>query len=195
VVAYNDSASSQTFQVTSRGRSFVYTLPALAGVTFVWTAEAVLPGGRGQMRSALRRPASPGYTVSAVSQQIQASSYNDMSGFETETTSDTDGGYDMGYTADGSWAEYRNIDFGSGVSSVNIRVASAGSGGTMEFHLDSVSGPLAGTATLPITGGWETWTTVTASISGATGIRNLFVVVRSGGASGGIANLNWFQFH
>jgi glucosylceramidase len=195
VVAYNDSASSQTFQVTSRGRSFVYTLPALAGVTFVWTVESVLPGGRGQVRPALRRGVSPAYTVSAVSQQIQASSYNDMSGFETETTSDTDGGYDMGYTADGSWAEYRNIDFGAGVSSVNVRVASAGSGGTMEFHLDSVSGALAGTATLPITGGWETWTTVTAPISGATGLRNLFVVLRSGGAEGGIANLNWFQFH
>jgi hypothetical protein len=118
-----------------------------------------------------------------------------MSGLETETTSDTDGGYDLGYSADGSWAEYRNIDFGSGVSSVNVRVTSGGSGGTMEFHLDSQSGPLAGTATLPVTGGWQTWTTVTAPISGATAIRNLFVTFRSGGASGGIANVNWFQFH
>jgi glucosylceramidase len=192
LVAYNDSSSSQTFQVTSHGRSFVSTLPALAGATFVWTSESPAPIGRSLARPVRSRP---GYVVAAASQQIQASSYNYMSGLETETTSDTDGGYDLGYSADGSWAEYRNIDFGSGVSSVNVRVASGGSGGTMEFHLDSQSGPLAGTATLPVTGGWQTWTTVTAPISGATAIRNLFVTFRSGGASGGIANVNWFQFH
>ena len=192
LVAYNDSSSSQTFQVTSHGRSFVYTLPALAGATFVWTSESPAPIGRSLVRPVRSRP---GYVVAAVSQQIQASSYNDMSGLETETTSDTDGGYDLGYSADGSWAEYRNIDFGSSVSSVNVRVASGGRGGTLEFHLDSLSGPLAGTATLPVTGGWQTWTTVTAPISSATALRNLFVTFRSGGASGGIANVNWFQFH
>jgi glucosylceramidase len=189
LVAYNDSSSSRAFQVTSRGGSFVYTLPALAGATFFWTRP-------GSTRRSPARPARgrPIYAVSALSQQIQASSYSDMSGLETETTSDIDGGYDLGYSTNGSWAEYRNIDFASGVSSVSARVASAGSGGTLEFHLDAVSGPLAGTATLPVTGGWQNWTTVTAPISGATGVRNLFVVFRSAGTSGGIANLNWFQF-
>lgn len=191
VVAYNDSASSQMFQVSSRGRSFVYTLPALAGATFVWTPESDASGGR-----ALVRPRGvAGYTVNAVSQQIQVSSYNDMSGLETESTSDVDGGYDVGYSADGSWAEFQNINFGSGVSSVSVRMASGGSGGTLEFHLDSVNGALAGTATLLVTGGWQTWTTVTAPVTGASGVRNLFVVLRSGGGTGGIANLNWFQFH
>ncbi len=173
LVAYNDSSSSQTFQVTSHGRSFVYTLPALAGATFVWTPESA------RSRS---------YSISAVSQQIQASSYNDMSGLQTETTGDIDGGYDLGYSAVGSWAEYRSIDFGSGASTVNVRVASGGTGGRFEFHLDSLTGPLAGTATFQSTGGWQNWTTLTAPITGATGTRNLFVVFR------GIANLNWFQF-
>jgi len=195
LVAYNDSSSSQTFQVTSYGRSFAYTLPALAGATFLWTPEQRGLASRFLVQPALDRPSPPpGYTVSALSQQIQASSYNDMSGLETETTSDTGGGYDLGYSADGSWAEYQNIDFASGVSSVNVRVASAGTGGTLEFHLDTLNGPLAGTATLPVTGGWQTWTTVTAPISAAAGIRNLFVVLRNGGASGAIANLNWFRF-
>ncbi len=193
LVAYNDSSSSQTFQVASHGRSFVYTLPALAGATFEWTLE---PAARNRESASVRRPISrsSGYVIGATSQQIQASSYNDMSGLQTETTSDVDGGYDLGYSADGSWAQYRNIDFGSGVSSVSVRVASAGSGGGLEFHLDSLSGPLVGTAILQTTGDWQTWITATAPISGATGIRNLFVVFRSGGASGGIANLNWFQF-
>jgi glucosylceramidase len=195
LVTYNDSSSSRTFQVTSHDRSFVYTLPALAGATFLWTREQRGLAGRLTMQAAPGRRSPPAvYAVSATSQQIQASSYSDMSSLETESTSDTDGGYDLGYSANGSWAEYRNIDFASGVSSVSVRVASGGSGGTLEFHLDSVSGPLAGAATLPVTGGWQNWTTVAAPISGATGIRNLFVVFRSGGASGGIANLNWLQF-
>lgn len=199
LVAYNDSSSSQTFQVVSHGRSFAYTLPALAGATFVWTPERPAPTGRSAPSSSAtatrsRIPPS-GYAIAALSQQIQASSYNDMYGLETETTSDIDGGYDLGYSGDGSWAEYRNIDFASGVSSVSVRVASGGSGGTLEFHLDALNGPLAGTATLPVTGGWQTWTTVTTPISGATAIRNLFVVLRSGGLSGGVVNLNWFQFH
>jgi glucosylceramidase len=195
LIAYNDSSSSQTFQILSHGRSFVYTLPALAGATFLWTAEPRGFAGRFAMRPSLSRgsPAAT-YTVSAASQQIQASSYNDMFGLQTESNYDTDGGYDLGYVADGSWAEYRNIDFAHGVSSVSVRTASAGSGGTLEFHLDTVNGPLAGTANLPVTGDWQGWTTVTAPISGAHGIRNLFVVFRSGGGSGGIANLNWFQF-
>jgi glucosylceramidase len=176
LVAYNDSSSSQTFQVMSHGRAFQYTLAALAGATFTWT-----PG----------REYGHGYKVSATG-QIQASSYNNMSGFETESTSDTDGGFDMGYSNDGSWAEYKSVDFGTGVSQVNVRVASGGSGGTLEFHLDSATGPLAGTATLPVTGGWQTWNTVTASVS-ATGIRNLFIVIHGTGTAG-IANLNWFQF-
>jgi glucosylceramidase len=187
LVAYNDSSSSQTFQVASHGRSFVYTLPALAGATFEWTPQLA---ARGRESASVRRPISrsPGYVINATTQQIQASSYNDMSGLQTETTSDTDGGYDLGYSADGSWAQYRNIDFGSGVSSVNVRVATAGSSARLEFHLDSLSGPLAGTAIFQATGGWQAWITTTAPISGATGIRNLFVVFR------GIANLNWFQF-
>lgn len=185
LVAYNDAASSQTFQVVSHGRSFVYTLPALAGATFEWTP---VPNGRSN------RGPSRGFVASAASQQIQASSYTGMNGMETETTSDTDGGYDLGYSANGSWAEYRNIDFGSGTSSVNIRFASAASAGALEFHLDSLTGPIVGTASLSSTGGWQMWTTVTTPISGTGGIRNLFVVFR-GSAAGGIANLNWFQFH
>lgn len=195
LVAYNDSAASQTFQINSHGRSFAYTLPALAGATFVWTPQQHGLPGRLSLRPALDRPSPPPvYDVNAASQQIQASSYNDMFGVETETTSDVQGGYDVGYAAVGSWAEYQNIDFASGVSSVNVRTASAGSGGTLEFHLDTLNGPLIGTAALPVTGGWQIWNTVTAPISGATGVRNVFVLFTTGAASG-IANLNWFQFH
>jgi hypothetical protein len=106
---------------------------------------------------------------------------------------DTDGGFDLAYASSGSWAEFDRIDFGHGVNTVNARVSSAASGGTVEFHLDRADGPLIATATAPATGGWQTWTTVTAPVSGAVGVRNLYVVLK-GGTTAGIANLNWFRF-
>ncbi|HLJ45126.1 MAG TPA: carbohydrate-binding protein [Bryobacteraceae bacterium] len=185
LVVFNDSSSSRTFQISSHQRSLVYTIPGFSGASFVWPSVHI----------ASRRFHHPAYGVTAVSQQIQASSYTDMSGLETEATSDTDGGYDLGYSVNGSWAEYRNIDFSTGVNSVNVRMASGGIGGKLEFHLDSLTGPLVGTATLPVTGGWQSWTTVTAPIVGARGIRNLFLLFRGSETSGSVANLNWLQFH
>ena len=140
--------------------------------------------------------------------QIEASSYNQVSGLQTETCSGTDskpcsdtdsngmqiGGFDLGYSSPGYWAEYRNIDFASGVSSVQVRVANGSGGpGNLEFHTGSPTGPLLAQATIPNTGGWQSWTTVNAQVSGASGVQNLFVVFQNG-ISGGLGNLNWFQF-
>jgi glucosylceramidase len=173
LVAYNDTNASQTFEVQWGTQSFTYTLPALGGATFTWSGTQ-----------------SGGYTVNAKS-QIQASSFSSTSGLQTEVTADTNGGYDVGYADDGDYAVYKNVDFGAGVSAVDVRVASAGNGGTLEFHLDSGSGTLVGSVTVPVTGGWQTWTTVSGPVSGATGVHDLYAVFK--GATS-IGNWNWFQF-
>jgi glucosylceramidase len=199
LVAYNDSASAKTFQVLWNTRSFNYTLPALSGATFQWGAagpagDCAVPIRRSRLLSVTPvRGACPPPVVNAF-QQIQASSYDDSSGFQTENCTDTDGGFDLGYAQDGSWAQYRNVDFGAGATRLNVRVASAGTGGTLEFHLDSAAGPVIAQAPIPITGGWQTWTTVTAPVSAASGVRRLFVVVKYSGPTSGIGNVNWFQF-
>lgn len=185
LVAYNDSALSRTFSVQWGSRAFAYTLPALAGATFTWNGT--------------QSSGAPPYTLSAA-QQIQASSYNSVSGLETEASTDTDGGYDLGYANGGSFAVYRYVDFGSGESNVVARLAcdpanGGNCGGTLEFHLDSASGPLAGSVTIPSTGGWQTWTTVFGQVSGASGVHDLYVVFKaptSGNTS--LGNLNWFRF-
>ena len=134
----------------------------------------------------------PDYAIRAT-QQIQASSYTELANRSRKRAADADGGFDLGYTADGSWLEYDNIDFGSGVSAVDVRWASAASGGTLEFHLDSTTGPAIALAGLPVTGGWQTWQTFPASVSGAQGRHKLFVVFHGSGTSG-LGNLNWFRF-
>jgi glucosylceramidase len=177
LIVYNDTTASSTFQVAWRGQSFPYTLPGLAGVSITWTGEVLrdVP---------LQTPATS---------QIQASSYSDSLGLETENTMDAGGGYDLGYSTGGSWAEYDRIDFGEGVKTVNVRASSGSSGGTVEFHLDSMNGRLIAQVAILATGSWQTWTTVAAPVSGAVGVRDLYVVWQ-GSATASIANLNWFQF-
>jgi glucosylceramidase len=173
LVAYNDTKTSKTFQVQWGGRAFGYTLAGLSGATFTWAGAQ-----------------SGGYVLSATT-QIQASSFNDARGLQTEVTTDTVGGYDVGYADDGDYAIYRNVNFPSGLTAVDVRVASAGNGGVLEFRLDGASGPLVGSVTVPVTGGWQKWATVSGAVAGAAGQHDLYVVYRG---TTDIGNVNWFKF-
>ncbi len=173
LVCFNNASASTTFQVQWGTENFSYTLPAHGAVTFTWSGTQ------------------NGSTTIAATSIIQASSYTVQSGLQTETASDTNGGYDLGFVTNGAYAAYENVDFGNGVTSVNVRTASGGNGGTLEFHLDSPTGAHISTVNLPVTGGWQNWQTVNANASGVTGIHTLYAVFSG---TGGIANLNWFQF-
>jgi glucosylceramidase len=175
LIAFNNATTSQTFNVQWGTQSFTYTLPSLAAATFTWTGTQT------------GTPSIP------ATSQIQGSSYAQESGLETETTADTTGGYDLGYVSPNAFAVYKNVNFGTSVAGVSVRTASAGQGGTLQFHLDSLTGPLIATATLPVTGGWQTWQTVTATASGASGLHDLYITFQ--GSTAGISNVNWFQFN
>jgi glucosylceramidase len=175
LIASNATASSQTFQVQWGTESFSYTLPATSIATFTWT------GAETNNTPAV-----------AATAQIQGSSFSSESGLETEQTGDSTGEYDLGYLSQGSYAVYENVDFGASVSQVNVRTASGGSGGTATFYLDNMTSSPIATVNLPVTGGWQTWMTVNASVTGATGVHTLYVVFN--GPTASISNVNWFQF-
>ena len=179
LIAFNNTSSSQTFQVQWGSEyAFSYTLPALAGATFTWTGT---------------QSGTP--TVSATA-QIQGSSYSNEAGLQTEDTGDSTGEYDLGYLTSGAYAVYQDVDFGSAgsINTVNVRTASAGNGGTATFYLDSMTSTPIATVTLPVTGGWQTWQTVSGTVTGASGVHTLYVVFTGGGSSDSISNVNWFQF-
>jgi glucosylceramidase len=168
--AFNNSAAASTFTVQWGTMAFPYTLPALGAATFTWTGtQQGVP------------------TIPATS-MIQGSSYSTQTGLQTETTSDTTGGYDLGYISTGATAIYNNVDFGTSVTKVSVQSASSGTGSTATFYLDSTTSTPIATVTLPATGGWQTWQKVTAPVTGATGVHNLYVVFTSG------SNMSWFQF-
>ena len=132
-----------------------------------------------------------GTATLAATNEIQASSYSALVGCQTENTGDTTGAYDVGYVTNNGYAMYKAVVFGaSALSKVTVRTASGGNGGTAEFHLDSVGGPLLGTATLPVTNGYQTYTNVTVPVTGASGTHDVYMVFHG---SGGIANVNCFS--
>jgi glucosylceramidase len=180
LIAYNSTSSSQTFNVQwGSGLGFSYTLPSLSAATFTWTGSQ------------------SGAPITSATAQIQGSSYSNQSGLETENTGDTTGEYDLGYLTTGSWVVYNNVDFGSSgsIGTVNVRTASAGNGGTATFYLDSITSTPIATVSLPVTGGWQTWQTVSGTVTGASGVHNLYVVFTGGGTTDSISNVNWFQFN
>lgn len=94
------------------------------------------------------------------------------SGINTEACSD--GGRDVTLINNGDWICVRGVDFGTGATSFEAKVASGGGGGSIEIRLGSLTGTLAGTCAIPATGGWQTWTTKTCIISGASGVKDLY---------------------
>jgi hypothetical protein len=123
---------------------------------------------------------------------VQAETICWSKGVRTEVCKDTSGKMDVDSIHNGDYIKVKGVDFGSGARLFEARVASATSGGTIEIHLDTVTGPLAGTCTIAGTGGWQTWTTKSCSISGATGKHDLYL--KFAGGSGLLFNFNWWKF-
>ncbi|KAF5327098.1 hypothetical protein D9619_003994 [Psilocybe cf. subviscida] len=123
--------------------------------------------------------------------RVEAETMAWSSGVETETCSE--GGMSVSYIDNGDYIKVRGVAFGSaGAKSFSARVSSATSGGKINLHLGSATGTLVGTCTVSGTGAWTTWTTVSCSVSGATGTQDLYLVFTGG--SGSLFNLNWWQF-
>lgn len=122
--------------------------------------------------------------------KIEAESFSSQSGIQNVTCDE--GTEAVGYTENGDYAVYSNIDFGSGVASFKARVSSATSGGNIEIRLDSITGTLIGTCPAAGTGGWQAFTDVNCAVSGVSGKHDLFL--KFTGGTGYLMNINWFQF-
>lgn len=172
VVAHNTTSSSKTLQISWGNEYFTYTLPADAIATFTWSGtESNLSG-----------------TIAGTDYFVAPGSRN-----EASTDGNIGGPQDVGYNDNGDYLGYHNVDLGSGVNTVNVRLATQSTSTTnsIEFHLDSTTGPLIGTLTPQSTGGWQNWATQTTSITGASGVHDLYLVFKGGS---GIGNIHWFSF-
>ena len=167
------------------------------GTGYAYAVRAVNAAGRSADSPPATATPSPPPLRSAAA-QLEAESFDTQSGIGIEPCSDATGcGQSVGYTENGDYLAWNQVHFGDGATSVALRVASGSEGGTIELRLEAPTGTLIGSVPVANTGGWGSWTTRTAPISGASGIQSLYVVFKGPPpetAADGIANLNWISF-
>jgi phosphatidylserine/phosphatidylglycerophosphate/cardiolipin synthase-like enzyme len=111
-------------------------------------------------------------------------------GVDIERSSDTGGGYDVGWAFAGEWLRYSVNVATSGAYDLDIRVASGGVGGTFHIEVDgtNVTGPVA----VPNTGGWQAWRTLrVANVTLPAGPQVWRLVMDTNGPTTATANFNW----
>ncbi|MGV9377677.1 glycoside hydrolase family 16 protein [Nonomuraea sp. NPDC003707] len=158
--------------------------PMLVDYVAVWQSGSGTP------------PTNPPGGVDARS-TIQAEQYQAQSGTIVETTTDTGGGQNVGAIANGDWLRFDGVNFGTEAArQFRARVASgaaAGVSGLVQVRLDSPTAAPIGDFALANTGGWQSWRTVPANISGVTGTHTVYLTFSSGQPAD-FVNVNWFTF-
>lgn len=118
---------------------------------------------------------------------IQAENYFANSGVQTEATTDTGGGQNVGWIDTNDWMAYSNVTIPtSGTYTIEYRVASPG-GGRLSVDLNGGAVVL-GELAIPATGGWQNWSTISHTVTINAGTYNFGVFAKAGGW-----NINWIR--
>jgi beta-glucosidase len=116
---------------------------------------------------------------------VQAEDFFSMSGVQTENTTDAGGGMNVGWIETGDWMDYYLDVPVKGIYKLEYRVSSLSAGG--EFTLKRADTNLVA-AQLPVTGGWQTWRSVSVTCKLDKGLK----LYRQAATKGGF-NFNWFN--
>ena len=128
-------------------------------------------------------------SVNPIPGKVEAESFNNQTGIQSEPTTDNGGGQNIGFIQNGDNATYKVNVSAAGSYNVAFRVSSANTGGTIDIL---AKGSKIGEAKVASTGGWQTWTTVNTTVNLTAGAQDLKLNFK-GGASG-LYNINHFTF-
>jgi hypothetical protein len=123
----------------------------------------------------------------AIPAKIEAESYLNMFGVQTQSTTDTGGGLNVGNIDTGDWMDYMIRVPKSTAYDISFRLASFPASGTAVFKLMNGSVSLA-TLNVQKTTGWQNWITQTSRVNLSAGDQTLRISVTTGGF-----NLNWIN--
>jgi endoglucanase Acf2 len=129
---------------------------------------------------------------------IEAESYDAAQGVTLGSTTTGQAVYGVG---NGDWIKLSNVDFTTTTAATRIVLVYAvpsptGTTGTMEFRVDSPTGPIVAQGTVGGTGSaaWRSLTlNLTAAANGLTGMRDVYVTCTTG-FSGELFRLDYFRF-
>ncbi|MFC4111289.1 carbohydrate-binding protein [Nonomuraea zeae] len=124
----------------------------------------------------------------------QAEHFGAQSGIQPADHGGAEGGRTVGFTDNGDWISFQPYALGD-ATRITARVSSGGPGGTIEVRTGSATGTLHGTLTVPNTGGWDTFTDVSASLSGVPAQTTaLFLVFKGVTGQGNLLDVDAFTF-
>ncbi|MEV6834042.1 PQQ-dependent sugar dehydrogenase [Streptomyces sp. NPDC051133] len=122
----------------------------------------------------------------------QAEHFGTSSGVTVTARDTAHGGKVVGDVHDGDWIAFTPYVL-SDAKKITARIASGGAGGTLEVRAGSATGTLLGKATVPVTGGWDSYQDVSADLSRAPrGTTALYLVFKGG--SGALFDVDDFTF-
>lgn len=170
---------------TTAPYTFTWT-PALPG-TYTVAARAYDDKGGVGFSTGITVVVEKIYTYVPIPATIQAEGYDAMSGIQLETTTDEGAGQNVGYCEVGDWMDYTINVLAAGQYTVEVRVASLNATGA--FDLKSGTKVLASYALNPGTGGWQTWTTLSRTLTLAEGNQTIRLEIK-----GKDININWLKF-
>ncbi|HCT79665.1 MAG TPA: glycosyl hydrolase [Micromonosporaceae bacterium] len=158
-----------------------------ANIFGVWDAEYTDNGANGQ-------PALTTHTQHITQpKHRQAEHYTSSSGVNKFAKAPAEGGYTVGDIHNGDWIAFSPYRIGN-ATSFTARVSSAGVGGTLQVRAGSATGTVLGSATVPVTGGWDVFTNVTGPLAGApSGTTTLYLTFS--GTAGALYDVDAFSFN
>jgi hypothetical protein len=110
---------------------------------------------------------------------------------DMEPTSDSGGGYNLGWVAAGEWMKYTVDVASAGSYDLEVRVASRGAGGIFHIEIDGVD--RTGPVTIPETGGWQQWSSVHKRGLQLAAGRQAWRVVMDKDGEFAVGNINFFR--
>jgi regulation of enolase protein 1 (concanavalin A-like superfamily) len=111
---------------------------------------------------------------------------------DIEVTTDAGGGHNVGWIQAGEWLEYSVNVTTAGAYTLQARVASSGAGGTLHVQAKGVN--LTGSMTVPDTGAWQTFQTLSKAVTLTAGEQVIRLAFDTAGPNGFVGNVNWLAF-
>jgi endoglucanase len=127
--------------------------------------------------------------IQQISGQIEAESFYAQSGLQLETTTDANGGQNIGYTDAGDYLDYL-VNIGqAGNYQIQYRSSGQSQTGGIKLQLINETTQDIQTVSLAPTGGWQTWANTNSQAALPAGRYYLRLLVTAPGF-----NLNWIKF-
>jgi cytochrome c len=167
------------------GESAAPADPAISGVvldaTFTDAGRGAVPPLAGQSKVTLRP------------RQLEAEQAAVIHGSMVLGLGGASGGKGIGSIGHQHHAKFPQVALDQS-GAITCRVASAGSGGTIEVRAGSPDGELLASLEVKPTGAWDKWVEVTAPLPAGQPRADLFFVFVRPGVGGGMMNLDWVRF-